>query len=310
MLVSLLVYERAPRQLERWIRATGVREEFLVVSGCRVRILTAGRGSPVVLVHGFGSSAYTWRHVIPGLAARHRVAVLDLPGYGTSELPGEPSLALLAEAVAAVLERMGPPAHLVGSSLGGALAALVASRSPELVERLVLVDAAGYRLRPNERPLPVRLASGRLVGLLARLPLRRIATRWTLRQVFADPGLVTAEMIDEYAAPFFRRGAIESQRRLLGSATPGDVPDLLRAIRCPVLVVWGREDRWIPVEDADRFAADLDDARVVVLEHCGHLPHEERPEEFLAALEGFLQNGHHIGVRSQHDAFGRVATSM
>ena len=199
------------------MRATGVREESLVVGGCRVRFLTAGKGAPVVLVHGFGSSAYTWRHAIPGLAARHRVAVLDLPGYGASGLPGEPSLALLTEAVAAVLERIGPPARLVGSSLGGALAALVAARSPELVERLVLVDAAGYRLRPDERPGPVRLASGRLIGLLARLPLRRVATWWALRQVFADPALVTAEMIDEYAAPFFRRGAIESQRRLLGS---------------------------------------------------------------------------------------------
>jgi len=259
-----------------------------VVSGCRVRVLTVGRGSPVVLVHGFGSSAYTWRHVIPGLAARHSVAVLDLPGYGASELPGEPNPALLTEAVAGVLERMGSPACLVGSSLGGALAALVASRRPELVERLVLVDAAGYRLRPDERPLPVGLASGRLVALLACLPLRRIATWWTLRQVFAEPGLVTAEMIDEYAAPFFRRGAIEYQRRLLGSATPGDLSRLLEAIRCPALVVWGSEDRWIPVEDGHRFAADLSDARVVVLEQCGHLPHEERPEEFLAALEDFL----------------------
>ena len=266
-----------------------MREEFLVIAGCRVRVLTAGRGSPVVLVHGFGSSAYTWRHVIPGLAARHRVAVLDLPGYGASELPGEADPALLVEAVTGVLARMGSPACLVGSSMGGALAALVASGSPDLVERLVLVDAAAYRLRPGERPLPVRLASGRLAALLARLPLRRVATWWTLRQVFADPGLVTAEMVDEYAAPFFRRGAIEYQRRLLGSATPGDVPGLLQAIQCPVLVVWGRDDRWIPVEDADRFSADLADARVVVLERCGHLPHEERPEEFLAALEDVLR---------------------
>ena len=187
-----------------------------MVSGCRVRVLTVGRGSPVVLVHGFGSSAYTWRHVIPGLAARHSVAALDLPGYGASELPGEPNPALLTEAVAGVLERMGSPACLVGSSLGGALAALVASGRPELVERLVLVDAAGYRLRPDERPLPVRLASGRLVALLARLPLRRIATWWTLRQVFADPG--AGDCRDDRRV---RRAVFPSGRRRVPASTSG-----------------------------------------------------------------------------------------
>ncbi len=265
-----------------------MREEFIRVSGRRVRLLTVGQGRPVVLVHGFGSSAYTWRHLIPLLATRTHVAALDLPGYGASELPDEPHLDLLAEAVTGVLERIGQPACLVGSSLGGALAALVASQKPDLVERLVLIDSAGYRLQPAERPLPVRLAGGRFVALLSRLPLRRIATGWTLRRVFADPGLVTAGMVDEYAAPFFRPGAVDAQRRLLGSETPDDVPRLLHSIRCPVLVVWGREDPWIPVEDAARFAADLADARVVVLDRCGHLPHEERPEELLAALEDFL----------------------
>ena len=223
-------------------------------------MLWVGEGSPIVLVHGFGSSAYTWRHVIPDLAARHRVAAIDLPGYGASQLPDEPSVELLIEAVVTALQWMGSPALLVGSSLGGGIAALVASRRPELVGRLVLVDATGYRLDSARRPPPVRLAASRAVTLAAHLPLRRIATWWTLRQVFADPGLVTAEMVDEYAAPFFRSGAIECQRRLLGSEAPDDVPRLLRAIRCPVLVVWGREDRWIPLRDADRLGGDLDDA--------------------------------------------------
>jgi pimeloyl-ACP methyl ester carboxylesterase len=165
---------------------------------------------------------------------------------------------------------------------------VLAARHPERVRRLVLIDSAGFNLEPSRRPLLLRLVgSAPVAALLERLPLRRTVVKAALRQVFYDRARVTAERVEEYLAPLARPGAIPALRSLLSRADTFGLPSLIRDVRVPTLIVWGREDRWVPVADADRFASAIPGAHKAVLEACGHVPQEERPAEVVHLLEEF-----------------------
>ena len=154
----------------------------------------------------------------------------------------------------------------------------------------MLIDAAGFRLSPESRPALLRMSAGPLGGLVARLPRPRPILALGLRQVFHDDTLVTRERLDEYEAPFLRLGAVAALRALLNAPAPSAAAfeAMLRELRVPTLVMWGAEDRWIPVADADRFTAAIPGARKVVLPDCGHMPQEERPAKVLVLLREFL----------------------
>jgi pimeloyl-ACP methyl ester carboxylesterase len=251
--------------------------------GRRIRFVRKGAGPAVVLLHGFASSIYTWKEVLPILARDHDVVALDLPGFGQSDCPPDLSFDEYPAVVLRLLDRLGlARVTLVGNSMGGGVAAVVAAQSPDRVERLVLIDAAGFNLQENKRPWPIRIVGSPPVAtVLDRMPLRRLLVEASLRQVFFDDSLVTAERIDEYLVPILRPATPQAIRSLLASRSlrPDAVQRLLPRVTVPVLVLWGREDEWIPVADADRFALALPQARVVILDRCGHMPQEEQPAE-------------------------------
>lgn len=289
----LFVWPEAPAgPTGGWIKSAGLAERYETVDGLRVRYLRAGSGPTVVLLHGFASSVVTWREVLPALARDHDVLALDFPGFGWSDQPADLTADALPRVVAGLLDRVGiSRASFVGSSLGGAVSLAVASRQPDRVERLVLLDAAGFNLAPADRPWMLRVTASFLGPLLGRLPIRRYLVRRSLRQVFHDDRLVTDERVEEYVAPVLRAGATASMRSVLRSAASGifaDFPRVIAGVRVPTLVVWGRQDAWIPVEHAERFAAAIPGCRVVILEGCGHLPQEERPAETLRLIREFL----------------------
>jgi pimeloyl-ACP methyl ester carboxylesterase len=283
--------ERPPGPTGAWMSAAGVTPRVETVEGMRVRYVRAGSGPAVVLIHGLASSVVTWRDVLPVLARDHDVVAVDLPGFGASDQPADLSPDCYPAIVTALMDRLGiARASLVGNSLGGAVAVWVAARAPTRVDRLVLLDAAGYNLAPRDRPLLLRLAGSPLGALTDHLPIRRPMVRIGLRQVFYDDSLVTDERVEEYAAPLFRPGAAAAIRSLLNSLGHEGVafPGVIAQVKAPTLIVWGREDAWIPVRDADRFAATIPGSRTVVLEACGHMPQEERPAEVLRLLSEFL----------------------
>jgi pimeloyl-ACP methyl ester carboxylesterase len=284
-------FDRPPVPPGRWLVAAGLEPREADVGGRRIRYVRAGAGSPVLLVHGFASSLYTWKDVLPGLARDHDVVALDLPGFGWSEQPPDLSFADFPAAVLGLMDALGlDRAALVGNSLGGAAVAAVAARDPTRVSALVLVDSVGFNLDPKDQPAILRFVmspAGRVLGVL---PLRRAAVTLALRQVFHDPALVTDERVAEYLAPLQRPGALDSIRSLGRSAAP-TVEELVRElgrVRAPALVIWGRDDRWIPLADADRFVAAIPRATKLVLDDCGHVPQEEKPGEVTQALLRFL----------------------
>lgn len=284
--------EAPPGATGAWMRQAGVEPRYETVDGLRIRYVRRGAGPAVVLIHGFASSIVTWRHVLPALARRHDVLALDLPGFGGSDAPADLSPRLYLRLVPAFLDRLGiARASLVGNSLGGAVSAAVAAQDPGRVERLVLIDSAGYNFSAGDRPWLLRVAgSAALGGVLERLPIRRLLVRTGLHQVFQDDAKVPPDLVEEYLAPLWRPGAIASARALLTArdAEFTSLPERIARVRAPTLILWGREDAWIPVAHADRFLAAVPGSRKVVLESCGHMPQEERPEEVVPLLEGFL----------------------
>ena len=300
LVVGLLLWPEArPGPTGGWMAAAGLEPRFATVGGLRVRYVEQGSGPAVVLLHGFGSSIYTWKDVLPALARTGRVVALDFPGFGGSDRPPDLSFDMFPGVVLGLLAQLAiREAALVGNSMGGAVAVVIAARQPERVPRLVLIDAAGYNTGPGQRPWNIDLVSSRAAGaLLDRLPLRGPLVRLGLQQVFYDDALVTPERVDEYLAPLLRPGTSAAIRSLMVTRTvrPSLVAELAPQVKAPTLILWGRQDRWIPVAQADRFASAIPGSRKVILDGCGHLPEEERPDEVIRLLTEFLGT-HHKGV--------------
>ena len=295
LVAGLLLWPEAPPgPTGAWLEAEGLKPRVETVAGLRVRYVRAGSGPAVVLVHGFASSIYTWKDVIPELARSHDVVALDLPGFGASDQPADLRWAALPEAVLGLTNRLGiPRVSLVGNSLGGAVALMLALDHRDRVERLVLVDSAGFNLAPADRPFVVRLAGSPAGRSVEWLPVRRLLVGLALRQVFHDDRLVTPERVEEYLAPMARPGALAALRSLTASQgrESAGFPRRIRDVAVPTLIVWGREDRWIPLDQGRRFEDAIPGSRLVVIDDCGHTPQEELPKAFLGAVAPFLNGG-------------------
>jgi pimeloyl-ACP methyl ester carboxylesterase len=154
------------------------------------------------------------------------------------------------------------------------------------VDRLVLIDSAGYNFARGDRPWMLRTIAAVPAGVAGRIPVRPLV-RLALRQIFHDPRLVTAERIDEVATPLERPGAANAVRGILLSGDALGFPAIVRSVHAPTLVLWGRYDAWVPPAQARLFAADIPGARVAMLD-AGHMPQEEKPAETAALIEAFL----------------------
>ena len=269
----------------------GVTPAYTTAGGTRVRYVRKGSGPPVVLLHGFASSIYTWADLLPALAAEHDVVALDLPGFGGSDIPRPLDGAAYPGVVREVMDHLGlPRAALVGNSLGGSIAVGFAAENPDRVSHLVLIDSAGFNFGSRDRPWMLRLiAAPGVADAVERLPVRRRLVAQGVRQVFHDDARVTEERIDEYAVPMLRPGAARAAAELLSGAARPDFASSVAQVRAPTLVVWGREDTWIPVAHARRFTAAIPGSTAVILDACGHVPQEEKPAEVAALVLPFLR---------------------
>ena len=250
------------------------------------KVCYAGAGSSgdvVLLVHGYGGDRNSWLFLQEPLAARYRVYALDLPGHGTSSKDvGDGSLTLLADAVFGVLGAIGAPrAHLVGHSLGAAVALTAAARSPERVASLTLFAPAGFG----------ELVNAGYVRGFAEAQTRR-ELKPVVAQLFADEQLVTRQLVDDLLAYKRLDGVDAALATLARTLLDGDRQRIdsaatLRALggTVPVTVVWGSADHIFPQEQASSVAAAEQTAVVRVIDGAGHMPHMERPAQSQAAVE-------------------------
>jgi 4,5:9,10-diseco-3-hydroxy-5,9,17-trioxoandrosta-1(10),2-diene-4-oate hydrolase len=269
-------------------------DRFLTLDGIRVHYVVAGQGSPVMLVHGLGSSVAAWWDNVGPLSQRHRVFAIDLPGSGDSDKPRH--VRYDAHEAARFLHRffqaLGmPQVSLIGNSAGGLISAIYACTYSKHVERLVLVDSAGLG-----RPVAwfLRFTSIPLLSGLIHLPhLRNPKT--LLRRVFYRPRPISDLLTEELRRVRNHKGwhmavlrSIQSGVSLLGLRKSVQILGDLKRLDKPLLIVWGREDRVIPVSHAYRAAKELPQAQVWVIPECGHWPQMEKAQEFNERVLKFL----------------------
>jgi pimeloyl-ACP methyl ester carboxylesterase len=264
------------------------------VGGTRVNYCEIGSGAPIVFVHGLAGCWQNWLENIPHFAERgHRVIALDLPGFGHSPLPlWEISISNYGGLVDDFCEALNLRAcALVGNSMGGFVSAEVAIREPEWVQRLVLVSAAGIsharmRSEPAEMAARMAITAAPLAFRFRDRSLRRPNLRRLMfRNIFDAPERLPPELLWEFFHHAMRApGFLPAVQGLVGY----DFLDRLERVQIPTLIVWGRDDRVVPADDADGYARRLRNSRVVIFDRCGHCPMAERPARFNRLLEQFL----------------------
>ena len=279
-----------------------VEPTYIDVDGHPVRVRQTGTedGIPVVLIHGIGRSLEDWQPTQDLLSHDHRVISLDLPGFGlTRRMQGHWGLEGFARSVVALLDTLGEkrPVHVMGNSLGGAVAMTLAANHPDRVASLMLVNSAGFGREANVSFLPM------LYGALASLPvvgqrfrgLARESGIQSLKDVFFDPSHLTDEMIRHAGKlnrqPDFRLTFLGTAARL-GAPVLGTYPwwrrTLLRRIAdadIPTMVVWGDADAVLPASHFEAAVAALPNASSHLFPDTGHMPQIERADEF-AELAG------------------------
>lgn len=256
-------------------------DRFAMVFGAKIHYVDVGSGPPVVLLHGLADDISVWASIIPALAAKHRVIALDQLGFGGSDKP------LLNYRVSTLVDFLDgfltelkiDRASLVGNSLGGWVAADFALKHPNRIERLVLSDAPGYAAVPKS------MGSRALSAL-------RLASRDDIRYLgpltFHDKRFY--ENVDLAFKQRVAVGDSYTVGQILDSVIRGEdvLDNRLAAINQPTLIVWGREDKLIPLSFGERFHREIKASRLCIIDSCGHMPHLECPEKFNAALIQFL----------------------
>jgi pimeloyl-ACP methyl ester carboxylesterase len=279
----------------------------LVVDGVKLHYFCGGTGSPLVLVHGLGSSAAVeFYYNLEPLAAHHRVIAVDLPGFGQSEKPVlEYTIDLFVKAVSDLMASEGVGrAAVMGVSMGGRVALGLALTDPEQVERLILVDALG--VGPPRRVLAYRILLTKGLGELTLSGTARALRRMnpaTIRRFWGwylnRPGRVDAILSDQRIAdhgallskPEYRAAYLSALRSLAGMRSLRDgvvVAARLPELRMPTLLVWGRHDHIFPPSHAESALKRLPNGRVEIFEGSGHTPQMEEPERFNGLVLAFL----------------------
>ncbi len=249
------------------------------VDGKKLRYLELGGGdaTPVLLLHGFGSDLNSWLFTQPALTEGRRVVALDLPGHGGSSRDvGAGDVGAMTDAVEGFMTVLDlGPAHIVGHSMGGAIAASLAERRPDLVASLTLIAPAG--LGPD-------INAAFIDGFVTAS--RRKDAADVLRLLVHDPALVSRSMIEDVLR-FKRLDGVTAALEAIAHAwfPAGRQSFAMKAVPVPVLVIWGREDRIVPAAHA---AAAPPGSEVHILEGAGHLPHMEKSAETNRLIRRFI----------------------
>ena len=274
----------------------GIHEHWAELDGLRLRFLHGGSGPPLLLIHGLLGYSFSWRFNLPALAERFTVFAPDLLGTGFSQrVPGlDCSMSAIAARMLRFLQGQGIESfNLLGTSHGGAVAMMLAAESKSAVRRFILVDSAHPWSHP--RPVLMKVLSHPAGAALFRLvaPYLKRTHGHYLRRMYGDPRRIPPGTLEGYMAPLASRGAYDyalsivrgwqENMRKLEAALPR-ISDL------PTLLLWGSQDRVIPLRTVSPLQRQFRNVRLLVLEGAGHLPYEEMPQHFNRAVLDFLQN--------------------
>ena len=256
-----------------------------------------GSGDPILCLHGLGANIYTWRHFIARLSRNNKLILVDLKGFGASPKPYDTNYSIqdhADEIYKIILRDNLTNLTLVGSSLGGGIALLLAIRlsaqEPARLSKLVLISSGG-----NAENLPryLKLLRSVLGSLIVYSSPRKIAAKFVLRACYYDRKKITKEQVNAYSGPIANPGGRHALFQTAKQCIPPDIDGILaklKTITVPTLILYGREDRVIPIQVAELLHQSIPNSSLEFIEQCGHIPQEEKPEETIARISKFLMN--------------------
>ena len=257
---------------------------------------TYGQGDTVIFLHGLGGSLYTWRHLVGPLAPHYRLILFDLKGAGESPKPYDGKYSMFDQAdliYRFILQNDLQQVTLVGHSFGGGVALLVAlkltQKEPARLSRLILLDTIAY---PQKLPGVIRMLRMPVLGWLGlHLIPDQTKVHSMMESLYYDDSKISPEDVAAYAAPLAFPGAKYALRETARQIIPDNIDEITGMyprINLPTLIIWGQEDKIIPLENGVRLHRALKNSRLVVIERCGHDPPDERPEELMKVIGEFL----------------------
>jgi pimeloyl-ACP methyl ester carboxylesterase len=280
--------------------AMAMEQREIIVHGKRLKYRLAGKGPLVLLIHGMAGSATTWKHVMPALSEHFAVLAPDLLGHGESEkTKGDYSLGAMASTLRDLVVALGyKRTTVVGQSYGGGIAMQFAYQYPERCERLVLVDSGGLGSEVNPLLRMLTLPGSEAVLLVACAPPVRHVVE-SIGRAALRKKIQNAPVIPELWRSYSSLGNVEARRAFLRTLravidprgqTVSANDTLYLAAGVPTLIIWGAEDRIIPVEHAYAAHAAIPGSWLEIIEGVGHYPHCEDPERFVDVLTEFIES--------------------
>ncbi len=291
VLMTGCVRDKSVRELKaKWAPPPST---FIQVDGMDVHMRDEGPRddpSPIILLHGTSASLHTWQGWVDQIKGQRRVISLDLPGFGlTGPFPNDHyEMDHYVGFLNDFLTRLHIQRYvLVGNSFGGNLAWHMALAHPSQVDRLVLVDAGGYDYQPKSMPIGFRIAQIPLLNKVMEHTLSRRMVASSVRNVYVDDSKVTPELVDRYYDLTLRAGNRHALVQRFKQAVGVDAYRI-HLVTAPTLILWGADDQLIPLEYGQKFNQDIKGSTLVVLDHLGHVPHEEDPVKSLQPVKAFL----------------------
>ena len=255
-----------------------------------------GEGSPLLLIHGFGASTFTWREIAPPLARQRRVIAVDLKGFGQSDKPFDERYSVFDQAELLkqlIIDKDLRDLTLIGHSFGGGVALVLAlDEDPQLkgrIKKLVLLDTIAY---PQDIPVAFKMLDMPVVSHVGvRMLPPAVQARLALRIAYLDNSKIDDDEVEMYAAPLRtaagKHAIIHSARQIM----PEDLEEISKryaSIELPTLIAWCDYDRVVPLDVGLKLRRTLPNATLEIIDSCGHMPHEEQPEATLELIEDFL----------------------
>ncbi len=275
---------------------TNAASSFISVNGMDVHYRDEGNRAdsiPIVLIHGTASSLHTFDAWADSLKKTNRVVRMDLPAYGlTGPFPDRNySIAHYTAFIKDFLKALNiKQCVMAGNSLGGEIAWNFALEQPDMVTKLILIDAAGYPLHSKSVPIAFKMARMPVVKNLLTYLTPRSIVKASVENVFFDKQKVTDALVDRYFELTLRAGNRQALVDRLNATADTGAYHQIKKIQQPALILWGANDLLIPVENAHLFHGALPNDTLVILDKAGHTPMEESPVESLKPVMVFLKS--------------------
>lgn len=261
-----------------------MQERYVVVNGNKIRYIEEGdSANTIILLHGLGGMAERWLPIIPLLSKKYRVIAPDLIGYGKSDKPQvDYTPEFFRDSVLGFLEALSlQNTIMIGTSLGGEIVAECAITQNPSIKRIVMVAPAGIM----KKPTPVLEAY-----TMAALYPNHESVRNSYQMMMGENKEISPQSVENFISNMTRPNSkMVFLSTLLGMKNSPAITEKLQLIKIPTLLIWGSEDKMIPIEYSKGFVSSIPNCYFVVMEGCGHTPYEEKPNEFANIVLDFLK---------------------